>query len=121
MGCALGHEPVCLLNAGPNCVNEGMPSISSLSDTPPLTNFPLCHDAQMSFKIRQKSMVRTLGIPSTIMPDTVFLLLQKWTDGRSKLLQELLQSMAIIKQFCYETPFLKRELSEYAGILSLHC
>ncbi len=34
---------------------------------------------------------------------------QKWTDGRSKLLQELLQSMAIIKQFTYELPFLKRQ------------
>lgn len=35
-----------------------------------------------------------------------------WTDARSKLLQELLQSMAIIKQFTNEIPFLKR-LSGY--------
>ncbi len=45
-----------------------------------------------SFIVRQKSMI--------------------WTDGRSKLLQELLQSMAIIKQFTNEIPFLKR-LSEF--------
>ncbi|KAL7419852.1 hypothetical protein Q5752_005768 [Cryptotrichosporon argae] len=32
----------------------------------------------------------------------------KWTDGRSKLLQELLSSMQIIKVFTYEIPFLKR-------------
>ncbi|BEJ03533.1 hypothetical protein CcaverHIS641_0107080 [Cutaneotrichosporon cavernicola] len=32
----------------------------------------------------------------------------KWTDGRSKLLSELLASMQIIKAFCYELPFLKR-------------
>lgn len=37
---------------------------------------------------------------------------QEWTDGRSKLLQELLSSMAIIKQFTYELPFLERELSK---------
>ena len=34
--------------------------------------------------------------------------LQKWTDGRSKLLRELLSSMQIIKVFTYEVPFLKR-------------
>lgn len=36
---------------------------------------------------------------------------QKWTDGRSKLLQELLGSMQIIKVFTYELPFLKRGCS----------
>jgi hypothetical protein len=35
-------------------------------------------------------------------------LLQKFTDGRSKLLRELLSSMQIIKVFTYEIPFLKR-------------
>ncbi|KAK4689734.1 hypothetical protein P7C73_g391, partial [Tremellales sp. Uapishka_1] len=43
---------------------------------------------QQSFKIRKKSMI--------------------WTDARSKLLQELLSSMQIIKVFTYEIPFLKR-------------
>lgn len=37
---------------------------------------------------------------------------QKWTDGRSKLLSELLGSMQIIKVFTYEIPFLKRECSQ---------
>lgn len=42
----------------------------------------------------------------------VVLTSQIWTDGRSKLLQELLGSMQIIKVFTYELPFLKRELTK---------
>jgi hypothetical protein len=34
---------------------------------------------------------------------------QKWTDGRARLLRELLGTMQIIKVFTYEVPFLKRE------------
>ncbi|EIW69200.1 hypothetical protein TREMEDRAFT_44369 [Tremella mesenterica DSM 1558] len=43
---------------------------------------------KMSFNLRKKSML--------------------WTDGRAKLLRELLSSMQIIKVFTYEIPFLKK-------------
>ncbi len=57
---------------------------------------------KMSFLVRKKSIVScTYG---GLFADIA----QKWTDGRSKLLRELLSSMQIIKVFTYEIPFLKR-------------
>lgn len=41
---------------------------------------------------------------------------QIWTDGRSKLLRELLSSMQIIKVFTYEIPFLKRAYISCCGV-----
>lgn len=60
---------------------------------------------KLSFVVRKKSMVRTRQGPSLIV--------QKWTDGRSKLLRELLSSMQIIKVFTYEIPFLKSRFCRF--------
>lgn len=108
MGCTLGHEFVPALDAGPNHVHEGVFSLSPPSRlTLSLTLSCRCHS-------RSDKSLWSGGLfclPSTKTADKVIPLSQKWTDGRSKLLQELLQSMAIIKQFCYEIPFLKRQSS----------
>ena len=57
---------------------------------------------KMSFLVRKKSIV---GAPYN---RRLLTMSQKWTDGRSKLLRELLSSMQIIKVFTYEIPFLNR-------------
>lgn len=67
-------------------------------------------------KVSFSSVSRPLQTNRTEL--TLPLLLFQWTDSRSRLLQELLGSFAIIKYFTLERPFLERECSPEQGTLA---